>query len=499
MDHLLYDLVEEVVSYLPRADVETIAKVAGRSPALENWSIASEDQLDRRVALKVCVHLQDFERRYDDSSDEEEERIPRIRLSVQKLLSDGSWGEWDFKNWRYAWIQIIDISASVIDYLGTMDAPEKTFKESDIDQVLRLVSLPVDRSPRSKLSLGYDCNNECDCFCDSFTDMEDLFWEIIENTQKEFASLYVYNSYDHNIDGFGSFVADSIEREAFLDYLSYNGQRFSLRNICVAIAPWFGKTRGRPLKVAFTQDDPKTADVELFIDTWLKSDGTFEEKELNECFTVNEKYKTVTLGDSSSRYLVHPTKRSSLLIGFTNCLLQHVPLEFQWIDSVIDEWKEGCGFNAWRRWVNFFFSFKEAEDWDKLLEKYGPAVDGGNRLPIAHLTGATFLEVTKSDDWFEIEVKYEYYTKRRLASLISRWKKGNGETLVNGLTKMYVEIAKDLSVTPQHSHPLGKTRCLIVQQYIHCGRALVRISILPIDPEEVEDWHLELLFGSLQV
>uniref|UniRef100_A0A1I8AVN6 SPASM domain-containing protein n=1 Tax=Steinernema glaseri TaxID=37863 RepID=A0A1I8AVN6_9BILA len=195
---------------------------------------------------------------------------------------------------------------------------------------------------------------------DIFPDnLVDLFWKTIENTQKEFAAVYVYNIQGHNIDAFGEFIADSIERGTSLDLLSYSGLSFTMSRICEAIAPLFGKTRGRPLKVSLPCDVLEAADVELIIDAWLQSDGTFEEKEVEcgemlgpeevECFTVNGKYEAVTLGDSSCRYLAHPTKRSSLLIGYNEIRVVkfepwHIRVDFQSIDSVIGKWREGCGF-----------------------------------------------------------------------------------------------------------------------------------------------------------
>uniref|UniRef100_A0A1I8AGN7 F-box domain-containing protein n=1 Tax=Steinernema glaseri TaxID=37863 RepID=A0A1I8AGN7_9BILA len=79
MDYLSYDLVEEVVSYLPRPDVETVSRVAGRSSALDNWSVISDDQLERRFLLDIYVYLQGFER-----EEKKEEMSPRIRICVQK-------------------------------------------------------------------------------------------------------------------------------------------------------------------------------------------------------------------------------------------------------------------------------------------------------------------------------------------------------------------------------------------------------------------------------
>uniref|UniRef100_A0A1I8AS06 F-box domain-containing protein n=1 Tax=Steinernema glaseri TaxID=37863 RepID=A0A1I8AS06_9BILA len=534
MDHLTYRLVEEITSYLPRTDVETIARVAARSPRLQNWSIASEDQLDRRVALKVCVHLQGFKR-----EENETERNPRILLSVQKLLSDGSREEWDFTGWRYAWIQFINIKASVIDDLSTMEASAETFKESDIDQVLRLVSLSVDLSTFKVLSeensrfwkenAARSCLHiENACYGGGTPrNLVDLFWKTIGKTRKEFVSVAIDTKFLDVLGPFDLFVTQFIERGAFLEYLSYYDQSALMSRICEATAPWFGKTRGRPLNVSLPCNDLKADEIGLIIDAWLQSDGTFEEKgvewgiihDFSVWFTVKAKYEALRRVPYG-RYLAHPTKSSSLFIKHNVIHVVkfepwHVPVDFERIDSLIGKWREGCGFYAWRGKRTFYFSFKDADDWEKLVEKYGPTVDGENRLPIAHLTGTTFLEVIKSVDWIEIRVKHEFYTMRRLESLISRWKEGNGETLDNGLTKMEVVMAKDLGrdpysiyvsplsltskITSQHSHPLGSTRCLIVQKYSDYDRSLERISIVPIDPEEVEDWNLELLFGSLQV
>uniref|UniRef100_A0A1I8A039 Annexin n=1 Tax=Steinernema glaseri TaxID=37863 RepID=A0A1I8A039_9BILA len=77
MDQLSTDLIEEFRSYLPPVDVATTAKVASRSPGLENWSAEAEDELEKRFLLDVCVGVQ-------NSNGE-----PKVMLSLKKILPDG--------------------------------------------------------------------------------------------------------------------------------------------------------------------------------------------------------------------------------------------------------------------------------------------------------------------------------------------------------------------------------------------------------------------------
>uniref|UniRef100_A0A1I7YUW6 F-box domain-containing protein n=1 Tax=Steinernema glaseri TaxID=37863 RepID=A0A1I7YUW6_9BILA len=505
MDHLSYDLVEEIASYLPRSELETIARVAARSADLENWSIASEDQLERRFPLVVFVHVQGFEHEQKKT-----EKAPRIRLSVEKVLSDGSREEWDFKNWRYAWIQRASIHASLHDDASVM-CPRTVLKESDMHQVLRLVSLPVDSSTKTFLSIRYHYNSGIPP-----EDLVDLFWKVAQKTQKDFAYVTVGNTDEFRLRVFDGFIADSIKRGSFLEDLFYWSRSIPQRDLCEAIASIIGKRRGRPLTAYFQEISIEPDGLELIVDAWLQSDGTFEEKVVeSENYNnhseavwamIKEKYKAVVqwqdLGlyaypmESPTGFVAHPKKLSSLFISPTEIRVVkfepwHVPVDFQSIDSLVGKWREGCGFYVWRRKWKLYFQFNTDDDWFKLVEKYGPAVDEGSRLQIAHPICPTVLEVEKCDDWFEIGVKHELFTEEKLESFVAEWKEGNGKTLVNGLTRMEVEVKESLflSLPQSHSHPLGNVRCLLSEEggLDKFASYVMRISIVPIDPEDVED------------
>uniref|UniRef100_A0A1I7ZQQ5 F-box domain-containing protein n=1 Tax=Steinernema glaseri TaxID=37863 RepID=A0A1I7ZQQ5_9BILA len=503
MDHLWYDLVEEIVSYLPRSDVETIARVAARSPRLQNWSMASEDQLEHRFLLDVHVRFQGFDR-----EEKEAERSPQIHLSAQKLLSEGVEEEWDFRSWRYAWIQNLHIRASLRDDPSELTGPIEEFKESDIHQVLRVVSLTVDLTVRTFFSIGYNCDS-------TPRELAYLLRKTIDATQKDFVMVHVDSEHD---DAIGGFIADIIKRGAFLEGFYFFDHFLPQRGVCEAIASLFAKTRGRPLTVHLPKVPLEASGMVLIIDAWLQSDGTFEDKAVASdawgwrAFvwpTFKEKYKTI-IQEQYGRYLAHPTKRSSLYISLNKIRTMefkpwHVPVDFKWIDALITKWRAGWGFYAWRTETTFTFNFKAADDWKNLVKKYGPALwPDRSLLPLAHPKSPSFLEVIKSDNWFQIRLKHELLTLHTLKSLISKWKQGTGEALVNGVTKIEVEmrLSNDWSMPRSYSHPHRNTRCLVLKRPA-IGRGfmtvVVRICIAPIDPEEVQDWNFKLLFGSLQV
>uniref|UniRef100_A0A1I7YQB6 FBA_2 domain-containing protein n=1 Tax=Steinernema glaseri TaxID=37863 RepID=A0A1I7YQB6_9BILA len=113
------------------------------------------------------------------------------------------------------------------------------------------------------------------------------------------------------------------------------------------------------------------------------------------------------------------------------------------------------------------------------------------------------LKLTKCGELLQMDVEHKTLSEEEVQSLISDWQKGNGETLVNGLTEIEVLVRHPKEfLSLSHSHPLGNFRCR--RSKVDLGDSptwlqLERISIVPINHEDVNDWNLELLFGSLQV
>uniref|UniRef100_A0A1I7YUB4 SCP2 domain-containing protein n=1 Tax=Steinernema glaseri TaxID=37863 RepID=A0A1I7YUB4_9BILA len=76
----------------------------------------------------------------------------------------------------------------------------------------------------------------------------------------------------------------------------------------------------------------------------------------------------------------------------------HTPVDFKWLDSVINDWKKADG-RSLRGREYFSFVFNAEEDWKKLLKKYGQTMDAyGHRLSVPHPSDTAWLEVTKDGE-----------------------------------------------------------------------------------------------------
>uniref|UniRef100_A0A1I7YU78 F-box domain-containing protein n=1 Tax=Steinernema glaseri TaxID=37863 RepID=A0A1I7YU78_9BILA len=406
MDHLFYDLVEEIVCYLPRKDVETIGRVAKRSSQLKNWSAAAEDQLENRFLLDVHLRIKDP---HNGSGG------LKTHLLVKKVLPDGSEEKWNFAQWRFAWIRDVAIETWQAPLWESTDESE----EAEMDKVLRIVSLPVDPGARGELYLS---DQE---FC---PEMAECCLKILQAASKDFVKLEVaLPYYDDDVpERFDDFAVDYLESGPFLEVLRYVGRSTHARKFWTAAEAQFAKTRGRRLYISLEDVFFGLRDIELIVMSWLKSAGTFEDKHISYRMTscpattwqgIRQRHNVV-MGLRNSGYLVHPTRRSSL--HFTDDSIRvvpfqpwHVEVDFKWVTSVIGDWKKGDGRYVYGEERNFTFAFESTADWTKLVEKYGPAesVTRGKRttvsISVAHRSKTVALEVTKkAPNKFVFSVKF---------------------------------------------------------------------------------------------
>uniref|UniRef100_A0A1I7Y5T4 F-box domain-containing protein n=1 Tax=Steinernema glaseri TaxID=37863 RepID=A0A1I7Y5T4_9BILA len=257
MDHLSYDLVEEVVSFLPRSDVETIAKVASRCTDLENWSFAAEDQLENRFLLDVDAYVQSVfvtEEEYSDEEDDfiEEDVEMRIFILVTRDLPNGKVEDWNFLRWRYAWIRHLTITA------------------------LRVISLPVDPSVGASFSVEQNMLYRQEAL--------DVYCKMLKAVQKGFVKVELSDD-DSDADRIKELAIESLNKEIFLEKLIFQDCDLppdAMAEISEAIAFEFGRKRGRSLEVRIpsSSNEKILPIVKRIAENWHQSDGAFEEKQV---------------------------------------------------------------------------------------------------------------------------------------------------------------------------------------------------------------------------
>uniref|UniRef100_A0A1I7YJL0 F-box domain-containing protein n=1 Tax=Steinernema glaseri TaxID=37863 RepID=A0A1I7YJL0_9BILA len=329
MKHMPNELVDKIVSYLPRPDVVNVAKVAAGRAGLKNWNAVAKYHLERRFLLDIEVGVLEKEGK-------EGEKTPRILLCVWKCLSDEDLPRWDFTQWQHAWIRSLSIRTKFFRRHRNKECVPHRLEECDIDQVLRLVALPVDPSAQGKLDVYYH-DRPSPAF-------HDIFWKILGKTQKLFANVKV-GAWEGNsaVGHVEDFTIDYIDRGVFLQELSFFFGTPHAK-VVAAVASLFGKTRGRPLEVRC--DRLEGEEITLIVDTWLESDGTFEEKEVYAFGTlhgrhkfgiwdaIKDKYEAIVKDSDHRGHLPHPSRRSSLFFSYDR--IEHAPVDvdLEWIDSL---------------------------------------------------------------------------------------------------------------------------------------------------------------------
>uniref|UniRef100_A0A1I7Y8K7 FBA_2 domain-containing protein n=1 Tax=Steinernema glaseri TaxID=37863 RepID=A0A1I7Y8K7_9BILA len=349
-----------------------------------------------------------------------------------------------------------------------------------------------------------------------------LSWKILKAAKKNaFAHVSLKHYKNGDPDEFADFAVDYVERGNSLEKLRCSGS-FPHKKVIKAVAPLFGRYRGRPLAVEFPENPINPDLVRSIVDKWWDSNEIFEEKQIvwgwsrrssvwNHIENKNKSKKKFnhkfTMRDLSTGYLAHHSRCSTLSISLYGICIEklqpwHVPVDFMWINLLIAKWKEGNGFYVYEEERDIHFTWKSDDDWDKFKRKYQVQEcepDGYIRrikfLTLTHRSELLKLNVIKCAGSFEIGVEHKWFSDSELMSLISDWQEGNGEALLNGQkvieVRTYWNIFSDGSVV-EYAHPNKNVRCVVARQarpkrvgYPDGFDFLVRISICPSDSQRV--------------
>ncbi|KAK0415720.1 hypothetical protein QR680_012084 [Steinernema hermaphroditum] len=224
------------------------------------------------------------------------------------------------------------------------------------------------------------------------------------------------------------------------------------------------------------------------------------------------------------------------VLVFEFCL--HLPVTADWIHALITKWKQGNGLRLHRETKKMNVVLTSEDEWHKLEQICGAAVKHRRStiLSVEHVLEHRSLELEMQDgrQFTEIQIQHKSITLEKLEALVAEWRAGDSGTVVEGLRKIDVYISKpvwkkftgtdvdrpilshELIYSSQEQYVLDRLYAdeadrfivhhprvngrLIFKSLKHSSpKGFYLISSVPVDPMDVEDWNLALLFGSLEI
>ncbi|KAK0419958.1 hypothetical protein QR680_014427 [Steinernema hermaphroditum] len=196
----------------------------------------------------------------------------------------------------------------------------------------------------------------------------------------------------------------------------------------------------------------------------------------------------------------------------------HLRVNFEWIDSLIGDWKKGDGFYVHRTDWQIKLVLESLDEWQKLVSKHGPLARKGSSpvISIAHPANFVSLDLcrwnadrigSRGGLLVELKVKHEKLSDLKLGELIVDWKDGCGDYVVNEQSKVefalrrpsWDRLSNARSGQVVYNHPTADRR-LLIKPLIECQSSLVvRAAVVGVDSEVVTKWNLHHLFGALSV
>ncbi|KAK0427274.1 hypothetical protein QR680_010147 [Steinernema hermaphroditum] len=511
MNLLPYDLVDHLVQFLPRTDLKTIAKAASERLELSNWKLVAEHHLKERYLLTVDVYIpyenelqNAAKRRKVEEGEKASDQKEMVLVLVQRRSFTRTSAErWDFKRMKYASLGDVRIHSR-----GWID--RKQHRPCDVQKMLPILSLPVATRADSFVKSSFCVDN-----ISSSRDI-DLAMKMAEAVQKTFAKINVWTSAVGTHPRADSFIRDYINHQAFLEDAGFSCGGIQMYRISEdSIVSLFKERRTTPLTMHLPAETLSYSKIQEILEHWKNSDEDVAgHKELIMYANIWPILRREWQNDHG--YLAHPTKRSSVRFsnrGFKIVKFEpwHLPVNSDWIDSVIENWKKSDGFFVFKGNHDIQVRMKD-EEWDKLVDKYGPTTRSkpGFLPAIRHPSRFGSLQIRKDrrhrpGSAIEIKVIRRFLTDTGLGILTSKWEKSSGEFVVDvnqhKLKKIEVRMDPDTfrytfyDVNGQCEafvgHPKENVRLMVKEVW-----PIYRFSVVSIDTEEVDDWNLDLLFGS---